>query len=279
MHSFLEHLTEMALKDKDWHKGEKGIKKVLSSLGHVQCGQKGGCGHDVDAHVHKVEKDGSTTPVGVSIGQRGKDVAQASITIDENGNWTHSASSEVFNNHLTKIKLAKQLHKKYGSGWKPATIKKGKEKKHATAAAHAISKHGEMKIDVPDSLVGDHQVGHHGAHYHIQRVKTKQGEKALLYRTTKSNPLGIKDKNGKHPPIFSQGASTYIRIRAKEGNRSKKTGYYKTRGVAALKVKEEDVKESPIDLFKAHETIHSSSGIFTSDKDRAKAKTHEKRKK
>ena len=91
--------------------------------------------------------------------------------------------------------------------------------------------------------------------------------------------MGIKDKNGKHPPIFSQGASTYIRIRAKEGNRSKKTGYYKTRGVAALKVKEEDVKESPIDLFKAHETIHSSSGIFTSDKDRAKAKTHEKRKK
>lgn len=299
MNSFLEFITEAkkVKSKKPAFQAEDDIKKNLSSLGHPQC-HGGGCGHVADASI-----GGHPVSIGYGNNYSDKDLAQVTLRLDHNEQtgskeWSVESTAKAIHDHIhgpvfdsarkgkSSVKISKKkvslptlLTKHYGTDHtassKAIKTKMGKEPKHFTHAALAIEKKGEIHLPLPGTIIGEHMKSHHGEKYHIQH--TKDGRQ-YLYRTSKDNPLNILDKNGKHPPIYGSGAKVEMRIRAKESTRHKKTGYYKKRGVGAVKILDK-VRPSTIDLSRPHETIHSSSGIFTSDKDRAKAKAHEKRKK
>jgi hypothetical protein len=299
MHSFLEYITEAknSKSIKPAFKAEDDIKKNLSLLGHPQC-HGGGCRHEADATV-------GGHPVSIGYGNKfsDKDLGQVTLHLDHNQEtgkkeWSVESTAKAIHDHIRqqvfdtarkgkstvtiskrKLALPDLLSKHYGTNYtasnRPIKTKKGKEPKHFTHAALAIERKGEIHLPLPGTIIGQHMKSHHGEKYHIQH--TKDGRQ-YLYRTSKDNPLMILDKNGKHPPIYGSGAKVEMRIRAKESTRHKKTGFYKKRGVGAVKILNK-VTPSTIDLSRPHETIHSSSGIFTNDNDRAKAKAHEKRKK
>lgn len=289
---------------KEWQNAEDRIKKSIGKLGHAQCTKKGGCGHEVDAVINGV---------GISIGHGDnfgtKDVGQGTLKLEDNGSggrkWTHIASSAALHRHASKSqftdatvgglkgkkkKISKEpvplvdiLHAHYGTDLRAPSkpIKSGKEMKHMNDEAYHIHKGGEMYLPIDGRILGDHHKEHHGSLYHVQHVTVKgKGGKvtrqAHVYRTTKENPLNLLDKQGNPPPILGSGLKVALRVRAKDSTRQKQTGFYNRRAVTAVKVFGK-VKDTPsnIDLLRPHETMHSSSGIFVTDRDVQKAKEHD----
>lgn len=282
---------------KDWMQAEEGVKTALQNIGHPQCSKKGGCGHQVDAMV---------SGVGISIGHgsnfSSKDVGQGTLTLVDDGKggrkWKHNASSSALMQHTQKkqfstalvnnqtTEITKQpstlldiMHAHYGTDLKAPKrpIRSGRERKHLNDEAFHIHKKGEIYLPINGQILGDHHKNHHGSLYHIQHENVGGTKIAHLYRTTDENPLNITDKQGNPPPILGQGLDVRLRIRAKDSTKHKKTGFYTRRAVTAIKVygKVKDTP-SPINLLQPHQTIHSSSGIFTNDADRIEAKKHEK---
>jgi hypothetical protein len=291
-------------KNRAWVASEAEVHKSLGSLGHPQCAG-GGCGHEADAVVKGV-------PISVGHGSSfaSKDVGQGTLSIQGKGKkrkWVHTSTSKALTRfagqrkyHSASISgpsgklkrlrkragsLTDLLHARYGTKHKARPekpVKSGREKKHikddATQAIHA---RGETHIPLDPTILGAHHAEHHGTLYHVQTVEDKKSGKMQqhLFRTTRgrgSNPLGIFDKRGKAPPVFGEGARVYMRIRAKDSTRNKKTGYYTRRAVTAVKA-EGNLKTSPstIDLSRPHQTMHSRSKIWSSKTDVALAKVHD----
>jgi hypothetical protein len=301
----LQLINEMsAKKKKEWEEAEDAVKDSLKTIGHTQCDEAGGCGHQVDAMAGGH---------GISIGhghQFGtKDVGQGTLKLEDNGRggrkWTHEATSKALQRFVGKKRfthaivggvggalkrirrtvgtLTDLLTSHYGTNLKaPKTpIKSGREKKHLSDESMHIHTHGELYVPVDGRILGAHHREHHGSMYHVQHTIDKKTGKRTghLYRTTtgaKSNPLNVFDKKGNPPPVFGQGADVTLRVRAKDSTRNKKTGFYNRRAATAIKASG-NVNDSPstIDILDPHRTIHSSSGIFVNEADRAKAKQHE----
>jgi hypothetical protein len=292
------------IKPKPWQDAEKRIKSSMKKIGHEQCAEQGGCGHQVDAMIHGV---------GVSIGHghefSGKDVGQGTLKFVPDGlggrKWTHSATSTALQRHIEKKQFTsgavgglggaektisrKPTHlldimtKHYGTTLEAPKkpIKSGREMKHLNDEAYHIHTGGEMYLPMDGTILADHHKEHHGSMYHIQHVTVsgkngKSSNRAHLYRTSEENPLNILDKQGNAPPILGQGLKVSLRIRAKDSVRQKATGFYNRRAVTAIKVHGK-VKDSPstIDMLRPHHTIHSTSGIFTDSVNKIKAKKHE----
>lgn len=299
-------INEMSAKQKkQWEAAEDAVKESLRSIGHAQCHEAGGCGHEVDAIAGGH---------GISIGhghQFGtKDVGQGTLKLVDNGRggrkWEHSATSKALQRFVGKSRFThaivggaggvlKQIRKKagtlvdlltshYGTDLKApkGPVKSGREKKHLSDESMHIHTHGELYVPIDGRILGAHHREHHGSMYHVQHTIDKKTGKRTghLYRTTtgeKSNPLNILDKDGNPPPVFGQGAKVTLRVRGKDSVRNKKTGFYNRRAATAIKASG-NVKDSPspIDILDPHKTIHSSSGIFVTDQDRRKAKPHDR---
>ena len=297
-------LESVSGKRRVWASSEAEVHKSLGALGHPQC-SGGGCGHSADALVKGV-------PISIGHGSNfaSKDVGQGTLSLGGKGKkrkWSHKSTSKAlarFVAHrkyhsasvsgpsgevkrLTKraVSITGLLKKRYGTKHKAnpnRPVKSGRQKKHikddATQAIHA---RGETHIPLDPTFLGAHHAEHHGTLYHVQTVEDKKTGKMQqhLFRTTrgrKSNPLGIYDKRGKAPPIFGEGAKVYMRIRAKDSTRNKKTGHYIRRAVTAVKA-EGNIRKTPstIDLSRPHETMHSRSRIWSSDRDISLAQIHD----